>query len=95
MFKRHHLIAQQTKRPTRTTFRRGATRQRDQVRFRFAMVGANFWDWGFDNFGIYTKPTSTPSLQASIAQEHRWTGATGAGATAIRIRSQAGDIVVQ
>jgi hypothetical protein len=34
-----------------------------KVRFRFAFAGANFWDWGFDNFGIYTVPASQPPLR--------------------------------
>jgi hypothetical protein len=34
-----------------------------QVRFRFAFAGANFWDWGFDNFGIYTIPSTLPPLR--------------------------------
>ncbi len=38
-----------------------------RVRFRFAFVGADFWDWGIDNFGIYTTPASTPDLKVSIA----------------------------
>src|SRR6266699_131508 len=36
MLQRHHLIAQQTKRPTRTAFRRGTARQSDQVSLRLA-----------------------------------------------------------
>jgi hypothetical protein len=34
-----------------------------KVRFRFAFVGANFWDWGIDNFGLYAMPPSPPPLQ--------------------------------
>jgi hypothetical protein len=41
------------------------------VRFRFAMIGANYWDWGFDNFGLYTRAV-TPDLQI--------TGVTRSGA---------------
>ena len=33
------------------------------VRFRFAMAGANFWDWGFDSFGLYSQPPSPPTLR--------------------------------
>jgi hypothetical protein len=34
-----------------------------KVRFRFTMVGANYWDWGIDNFGLYTLPPSTAALR--------------------------------
>jgi len=33
------------------------------VRFRFAFVGANFWDWGFDNFGLYSLSSAQPALK--------------------------------
>ena len=35
------------------------------VRFRFAFSGRDYWDWGFDNFGIYSIP-SPPDLQLSV-----------------------------
>lgn len=37
MLKSHHLIAEQTQRPTRTTFRRRSTGQGDQMCLRFAI----------------------------------------------------------
>jgi hypothetical protein len=54
------------------------------VRFRFAMVGANFWDWGFDNFGIYTMAPPVPPNITSITSSNgnltiHWNG-TGANA---------------
>jgi hypothetical protein len=38
------------------------------VRFRFAMIGANYWDWGFDNFGLYTR-TTAPDLQITSVNQ--------------------------
>ncbi|MGO8700404.1 MAG: hypothetical protein ACLQVY_22165 [Limisphaerales bacterium] len=34
-----------------------------KVRFRFAFAGSDFWDWGFDNFGLYSLSPSQPALQ--------------------------------
>ena len=34
-----------------------------KVRFRFAFTGANYWDWGFDNFGLYSRSQVQPGLQ--------------------------------
>jgi hypothetical protein len=55
-----------------------------KVRFRFAMVGANYWDWGFDNFGIYTMAPPEPPNITSITSANgnitiNWNG-TGANA---------------
>ena len=55
-----------------------------KVRFRFAMAGANFWDWGFDNFGVYSKPPPelpriTSSAKSSGNLIINWNG-TGANA---------------
>jgi hypothetical protein len=37
------------------------------VRFRFTFVGRDYWDWGFDSFGIYSI-TPAPLLLTSIAK---------------------------
>jgi hypothetical protein len=34
-----------------------------KVRVRFLMVGSDYWDWGFDYFGLYTKPAVVPELR--------------------------------
>jgi hypothetical protein len=57
------------------------------VRFRFALVGANFWDWGFDNFGLYSLSPSQPTLQitnvaisgGSVTMSWNGTGANFSG----------------
>jgi hypothetical protein len=49
-------------------FRLPAADGQSKVRFRFAMAGANFWDWGFDSFGLYSRPSTPPPLRiASVA----------------------------
>jgi len=55
-----------------------------KVRFRFTMVGGNFWDWGFDNFGLYTVATAElPRITSSVKSGGNitvtWNG-TGANA---------------
>jgi len=37
------------------------------VRFRFAFTGKDYWDWGFDNFGLYSI-TPTPLQITSISK---------------------------
>ncbi len=56
-----------------------------KVRFRFAIAGANFWDWGFDNFGVYSKPppelpriTSSAKSGGNIIINWNGTGANAA-----------------
>jgi hypothetical protein len=56
------------------------------VRFRFVMVGNNYWDWGFDNFGLYSiteQPLQTTSVSksgASVTINWNGTGVNSASA---------------
>jgi hypothetical protein len=55
------------------------------VRFRFVFVGANYWDWGFDNFGLYSIPPAAPPQITSTTKSGsnvtiNWNG-TGANGT--------------
>jgi hypothetical protein len=53
-----------------------------KVRVRFIMVGADYWDWGFDYFGLYSLVTP-PSLQITSATKSgsditiNWNGTGG------------------
>jgi len=54
------------------------------VRFRFAFSGRDYWDWGFDNFGLYSLASAEPPRITSITKSGAnititWNG-TGANA---------------
>jgi hypothetical protein len=56
-----------------------------KVRVRFIMAGADYWDWGFDYFGIYSKPppelpriTSSAKSGGNITINWNGTGANAA-----------------
>jgi len=60
-----------------------------KVRFRFAFIGGNFWDWGFDNFGLYTVPAATPLAISSVTASGssvtvNWNG-TGANFAGLQV----------